>query len=421
MRTRISWVVVLVIAMTCLPGNVWAESGSANTLARSADPVIMTGDQMVLFRGVALDQLFLFVYQNGSWQQIPWQFDEMDQYGNYLPTGDGNLNDTDQLVFMAADCGGKSPALSWISDADSQNYQRYEIHVIDPLDATEGWAYLYRSQTLAETVTDDYASYDATDALFTAEQYLMGLMTDEAGVDRLEMFGSGVDIIDRTKLRARVEFVGELTEETLFSITRPYTLRDGRVRAITKATALGATMTTVVYRSMAIVTVAMDLMPFGVSLSSSRLSVDMSPAAAGSTYYDANAPEGVPIDGVADALPVTPMSDWRQISGSTGTVVAIADTRGVSGVFTNYYKDDSSFDLGDTGDKVSYSDSGGQVSSPGKQLTVNLSYYVLPANQPAIGETYRDQAFNPLQTETTAQDYSAATVHSVALPLLFKN
>ena len=50
---------------------------AARTLDRDADAVIVTGARLPGFAGAPLNQLFVYAYRGGQWQQIPWQFDEV--------------------------------------------------------------------------------------------------------------------------------------------------------------------------------------------------------------------------------------------------------------------------------------------------------------------------------------------------------
>ena len=47
--------------------------------------------------------------------------------------------------FMAKDCGDLAPPESWINDASSANYKRYQITVIDNVAGTTGYVYVYRT------------------------------------------------------------------------------------------------------------------------------------------------------------------------------------------------------------------------------------------------------------------------------------
>jgi len=206
---------------------------ATRTLSRDLDPVVVTGQTFPGFGNVGLTQLFLYAYRAGTWSQIPWQFDEV-KLGVIVASEDNKLDGDDQLVFMAADSGDQAPAADWISDTSSRQYPRYEIVVTDPMNASQrGWAYLYRSTTLANGVSQDYVDYEAGQSLVRANEYLLRLPRGKVGLDRLELHGSGVSIMERTKLRALVPAVGMVTEDSLpISIGTLALLRDGRVRVV---------------------------------------------------------------------------------------------------------------------------------------------------------------------------------------------
>lgn len=75
------------------------------------------------------------------------------------------------------------------------------------------------------------------------------------------------------------------------------------------------------------------------------------------------------------------------------------------GSISNYYKDDSSPDSGDTGDQKSYGDSGIVASNPSGELSFTMENYILPASQPNIGATYQRYKDNPLQLNLSDQNY----------------
>lgn len=133
--------------------------GQQDDLDRDYEPVIITGNQLTDFITTSTSQLFLYKYTaaTGSWEQIPFQFDDVDGSGTYFGEADGLLDANDELAFMAKDMGDRAPNYSWIDDANSRNYHRYEITVTDGTDADKkAWAYLYRSNTLTYTPTTDY-------------------------------------------------------------------------------------------------------------------------------------------------------------------------------------------------------------------------------------------------------------------------
>lgn len=341
------------------------------------------------------------------WSQIPWQFDEVKN-GLIVASEDGKLDGDDQLVFMAADTGDQAPPGAWIPNASSQQFPRYEIAVSDTTDpGKQGWVYLYRSATLASTVTQDYANYDATQVLILGNQYVLRLIRNRVGVDRLEMNGSGVNILDRTKLRAYV--VGRplpYTEEDLTGYPTPNLMRDGRVRVVASVR-FGTTeqLQVLGYRSR--FEYRIYHLPIPPGTVTARISFDQSPAASGSTYYDANNVSGVIVDGTPDSLVTTPPSRWFQASGSTGTAVVVIDYVGAD-IVSTYYKDDVTIDPTDTGDKMSYGDAGLATARPAATVALTLVIYVLPPNQPRVGGKYQGYAEQPLQAQASQQRFAAS-------------
>jgi hypothetical protein len=382
------------------------------TLDRDLDPVIVTGQDMPAFLNAPLAELFVYAYRGGTWQQIPWQFDDVE-HGIVTPDSNGLLDGPDQLVFMAADTGDQAPADSWPPGTSSEAYPRYELTVTDPLDpARQGWAYLYRSRVLVPVVTTDYVSYDAGQALIISDRYRLGLMINHPGFDRLELNGSGVDILDRTKIRLEFQFMAPQTEDDI-DISPPTLTRDGRVRVVLNGgDILG-------YRGLQVGRMAIDLSGVPVPLLSGRLSTDLSPAASGSRYFDPNIPAGVLVDGFPDVVPASPAARWSQVSGPTGSVVRVVDFSGAGGTPSTYYKDDQTLDNSDTGDKRSYGDAGVKVQNPLKKFTFRNWNYMLPAGQPNVGALYDAYARNPLQVTAQEQqnpNVPTATPTPTAIP-----
>jgi len=137
------------------------------------------------------------------------------------------------------------------------------------------------------------------------------------------------------------------------------------------------------------------------------MSGDLTAAASGSTYYDANTVAGVRIDGAPDSIVTSPASNWHQISGSTGTYLVIDDWPGGTTAST-YYKDDKTVDATDTGDKMSYADAGLYINQPGTPIGFSLAGYILPPNQPRVGPTYEAYVRQPWQAQASQQRYGSS-------------
>lgn len=396
-----------------------AQATPAAPVTRVQEPVIVAGSQLPLFDGVALDDLFVYAYTGDTWVQIPFQFDEVDASGAYT-VENGLLDADDELIFMAMDLGEQIEPGVWITDADSLNYARYQIQVTNPLNPTEqGWVYVYRSATVLPAFAD-YVEWDGANNRVVAGTYIAGFAPAvHPGVDSLELNGSGVDVLDRTKIRVDATcWLGPipinvtLTEEELVSLSNVTPDVDGAVRV-----GGGTTESSVwSYHSMYQSGFMVDVDGFeppepctSIDINWIRLSHDwLDPTTTGmapATYYDGNTPDGVPVDGVSDSVPSTPANDWLQLSGGQGSVVQVVDVSLGGGTLSNYYKDDQALDPDDTGDGQSFGDAGLRVYTPTGQVELGTFVFVLEPAQPNVGATYQDYLANPLEVTVTAQTY----------------
>jgi hypothetical protein len=390
---------------------------AARTLDRDADAVIVAGAYLPGLIGAPLGQLFVYAYRGGQWQQIPWQFDEKKN-GAYIALDNGKLDLADELVVMGGDCGDRVAPDQWIEDASARSNPRYEITVVDPLDAAKlGWLYVYRSSALTGTVTEDYVNLDFATSLFTAPVYKLQFFIQYLGGYRLELNGSGVDVLDRSKFRFKPVGQQVFNEEFAEGEDPQPEIIDGRVRAIAGYQELGQGILTFAYRSQFYDLVTINLSWSPRDLEWASASADFNENIVGGMYYDANTPAGVVVDGAPDAVAATPASHWQQISAATGTVVHAADASPMQGIESTYYKDDSRIDPTDTGDKKSYGEMGLKVTSPIKYLYLAVTHYILPPRQPNVGATYYAYFSHPLQVQTNEQRLRA---YGVRLPLLLK-
>ena len=93
-----------------------------------------------------------------------------------------------------------------------------------------------------------------TQALLTSDRYKLGQMTDHPAFDRLELNGSGVDILDRTKIHVSFSFLGLQTEDD-HATTPPVLTRAGHVRVVLNGGGILA------YRAFYSNTIDVDLTP----------------------------------------------------------------------------------------------------------------------------------------------------------------
>lgn len=382
-------------------------SSGSKTLDRDADPVIVTGVKLPKLLGKPLAQLFVYRYLDSQWQQIPWQFDEVVS-GAFVASDNLQLDETDELVVMASDSGDRAGIDEWIDDADSRKNPRYEIEIIDPLNTGHtGWLYVYQSAVLEAANTEDYVDYDYSTSVFTTPLYTLGFYPQYIAGNRLELNGSGINVLDHSKWRFKAVGIDYVWNQESIEVDelQPEIL-DGKVRAIAGYQGSGQGLLTVAYRSQ-----FFDLFKLDLSFSPNDLewviaSADFNANIIPGTYYDANTPMGVAVDGVPDSIASSPATQWQQISSATGTVFHAVEADRMQGVQSTYYKDDANIDPNDTGDQKSYGDMGITITNPIKAIDGSLTHYILPPEQPNVGAIYYGYFTNPLQAQAIEQQYS---------------
>jgi hypothetical protein len=402
---------------------------------REQEPVILSGDQLPAFDGAPLDDLFVYAFENGAWQAVPFQFDErLDATGVYT-VENGLLDSNDELVFMAMDLGQEAHPSAWIADADSQNHPRYQVQVTNPLSPTQyGWLYVYRSATLVPESIAGYVEWDAANNQVLATNYTLGFSaTVHSGVDSLDLNNQGVDVLDRLKFRVNATcryrgfplFTETLTEEDMVGQAVFSPDVDGPVRVGGGDAQATQWFYHALYSSAAALNLGdIEPPPFcdSIDVNWLRVSTDwLDPQATGmapATYYDSNMTSGVPIDGSPDDVPATPLVAWDQVSGALGSTVQIVDVATSAGTLLNYYKDDDTLDPQDSGqDQQSFGDGGVLLETPSGQVTINSLTFVLGPDQPNVGAIYREYYDRPLEAVTTVQ----LQRFSIYLPLVARN
>jgi hypothetical protein len=372
------------------------------SIERGLEPVVVAGADLPDLAGAPTDSLFVYAYRDGGLQQIPFQVDEVVS-GAYAPTEGSPLDADDEVVFMASDLGARLLDEQFAATLPISPTW-YRIEVTDPLSPTaQGWAYVVRSSSLTKTFTQTYASFDPATDQITTTQYALGFLSGHPGFDTLALHGSAEDILDRTKVRVETPIV-TLTEQNL-PAPEPTAIKDGPVRVIVQNRGIMG------YRSMLYTWVAEDLL----GATAARLSTDFNENATGATLYNAVTPTGLTIDGNPDVIVEAPVSPWWEVIDDTGSLVQVADSSGVGGTQTNYYKDDDTTDPADTGDGKSYGDTGILVQSPNETVTYQTVLYVLPPGQPSMGALFAAYAASPLQVTATAP-----VAHRAYLPLVLR-
>jgi hypothetical protein len=370
---------------------------TTRTLDRDLEPVIITGAAVSALAGFPIDELFVYTYRGGGWEQIPAQVDEVTATGAYITTEDGLLDANDEVVFMAMDLGDQAVGMVPTADGQPISALWYEIEVTDPISPTrKGWAYLVRSSVLIPTFTADYVSFDSFLHRINGVTYHLGYATPRPWMDYLTLGDGMVDILDRAP-KSRLCFGIICFPESLSPDLQDDLIKDGPVRLIVRNGRVLA------HGAMASWTISV---PDTGGASSIRFSADFNSAASGATYYNAVVPAGVTVDGITDTVPAEPVSPWWQLSTSDGTLIQVADTTSIGGTQYNYYVDNSEFDWLDTGDRLHYGDTGVYVADPNQSFTYTFTIYFLPGSQPNVGDTYEAYFMQPLLVAASREELS---------------
>ncbi len=397
----------------------------ANTLTRQRDAVMINGAALPDFGGAPLDELFVYRFDGAAWQQIPFQFDEVDPVSNsYVITGDGSLDPADELVFLAQDAGQQAPAGQWIDDPASTAFPRYELTVSDPVHPGEqATVYLYRSLALAPSFGPPYIAV-SDDTVTTPFFAATVNFSETLGLTALELNGAGQDIVDQSHLsikgRVFVVLPVQYCEEDIIGlINDPGLLPSGLppgdrpVRYVSGP--VGGDGSAVYPASLRTVVGPIDLSAIagsigipGLMLDEFRISLDLlNPAVSGFSpaRFHANtiAAAGVPIDGAPDSVPTT-LAAWTQIDGSQGSIVQLnsVQTTGTS-AFT-YYLDNASATAADChGTDGAFGENGIRVAPFAGQVTIRQQLYFAQPLSQAAGVLYQSYAANPLQAVAAGQ------------------
>jgi hypothetical protein len=396
----------------------------ANSLTRQRDVVVVNGAALPALASAPLDELFLYRFDGAAWQQIPFQFDEVNPVSNsYVITGDGSLDPADELAFLAQDAGQPAPAGQWLADPLSTAYPRYELLISDPLHPGETvWVYLYRSPALAPSFGPPYIAV-ATDTVTTPFFAATVNFSETLGLTRLELNGSGQDIVDQSHLSIKgriVIFPVQYCEDDILALitdttTFPSGLPPGDRPVRYVSGAVGGDGSAVYPASLRTVAGPIDLSAIagsigipGLTLDEFRISLDLlDPAVSGfgPARFHANtiAAAGVPIDGVPDSVPTT-LAAWTQLNGSQGSIVQLnsVQTTGTS-AFT-YYLDNASATAADChGTDGAFGESGVRIAPFAGQVTIRQQLYFAEPLSQAAGALYQSYAANPLQVAAASQ------------------
>jgi hypothetical protein len=426
----------LVVMSVVLMADVAAQASQAKTLDRDLEPVIVKGSQVAALVGTPVGELYVYKFDGNSLSgPIPAQVDEVTASGSYTSTDNSLLDNRDEIVFMARDAGDRPTDTSALDSFATW----YEIEVSDSLDTSKkGWSYLARRSPVG--VSGDYVQYTAGNRRISTSQYELGIAGLFPGFDYLAFAGSGMDILDRTKIRVTVDVLGVPITLNERDLDNPNTVlvKDGPVRVILRQDALATpggpiseaslSTTNLAYDSLVQATASASVtLPGFLDLTYVRTSVDLNRNANGATFYNTNIPGGVVIDGSADSIAESPLSNWAQVSHTTGRLIQVVDPTSVGGMLKNYYCDDQTAVVSEcdgtptTGENGSYGDAGIAIEGDiNRTFTLETWLFFLAPpsdDQDNVGTTYKNYFFNPLRAEA----YLKGKRLPVFMPLIFKN
>lgn len=393
------------------------DTNAVKTLTRDLEPIIVTGQQVGSLLDAPVGDLFVYALHGSTWEQIPFQIDEVSN-GQFVASGDGLLSPADEIVFMAKDAGDEAPAGTNLTNELAIDDGWYVIEASDSTSAgKKAWAYVVRSPTLDQTFSADYVSFNGGTHRITGENYTLGYNTPNPWADYLTLGSSSTDILDRNKFRA-CNTAGTLclvTEETAEGNVQDDPIKDGPVRAIIRSgRVLG-------YGSMLEWSTSINLTQipdFPLFLGKNvRVSLDWSPAATGAQLYNANLASGVVVDGAPDAVS-TALSDWTQLSTNDGSLVQVSDLANINGTKSNFYEDDSTNKVLDTGDKLRYGEAGVFIVGADDVLEYDFALYLLPGKQDNVGQTYNSYYDNRIAVSAVEQHGSIGGNVAVNLPFI---
>lgn len=335
------WTAALMIAMTSAAAG--AEVGTAKTLSRIHDPVVLPMSRLAVLPERQTRDLHLVRVEHGQPVPIPFQFDQRDTKGDPVIDGPSDFvcDDNDELVFMAKDTGERADRDLWPRTCDAV----VELAVVDRLRNQRGWAYLLHCPGVAPAPTPkpyvvyDRATNQARSSFYEVDyaatrNYFTGMRIGD---------GNGMlspNLLRQTAMRGSPTFsmlfttvTLEFTEQT--SIVAIEGVKNGPVRAVRRvklSVDLGPLFpdlpsgTAYTYHYLSSL---MTPTRFGVPGLALRILrdfdfesvVDFDPRAMPMRYWDAANPAGVALDHPDGSVVAGVDHTWWVHSGAAGAVL----------------------------------------------------------------------------------------------------
>lgn len=406
------------------------------TLTRIYEPVIANAETLTPLFMTPIANYTAYAYNAtaDSFTPIPFQIDEVNRQGRFLVETDGFADSSDQVAFMPESAGDRAPKDKWI--ATTQSDKRIELAVTNNAGQT-GWIYLFSNVSPVPTVnglvTYDRGSLTALADTVFGKSYTAvhdpatGWYTD---MRVAAPFGNAKDLVDRRKIRIAGSisiFPITLTEDVVtFASIRQIAGPVRVLRELTGSVTIGNDTFT-----LPIVTqyfpysnvFSLEDVPVpnvsGFTIREIRQTLDLNENAIGMSFYNPQYTGGLLINGTGgtknDAINVG--LNWYMVTGDPGTVLVLMGVPPLGDQKKLYYKDNSSVDQTDTGDKKSYGDAGWSVQSTttitgtlGFDLTTYFFGKVEASQTSATGEQFKNNALNSYQVTAEEQERTSTGV-----------
>ncbi|MCI0495306.1 T9SS type A sorting domain-containing protein [candidate division KSB1 bacterium] len=440
MASRIIAAILITLIVICFATSVGVTAEGYWNSSRDYEPVVLKGLDIKNIVSVPINQIYLYKYNlaENLWTPIPFQIDQKDDSSHYwLPAPNDTLDTNDEVVFMARDMGDKAPDNTfWINDPESRKNERIELAVIDTLDSRQAWIYIYQSKTSLALASESYMSYSpdskgaGADTVF-ATTYIEG--NSDGGIQDYWSLplGSGVDILDRLKVRLGMLLYNFIPFTAREDLLETYFVKIekkvGPVRVIRDV------FWNIDLSSLGVDPFLFDLLLYyypysiesgGVSgtfqpddhITLIRQSFDLNPAASGMKFYNPNNVSGLTIDGsgnsdgIDDSINDSPEVNWYLITGSQGTVAFVFSLSPIGKEQVLYYHDNNEVlkEEEDTGDRMSWGDTGIEIS--GKDISGRISYnyqaFYLEANRAfSLGDSLAANFKSPMKISVESNFY----------------
>lgn len=407
---------------------------------RDYESIVLKGLDIKNFVATPIHQIYLYKYNLAAnlWTPIPFQIDQKDDSSHYwLPAPNDTLDTNDELVFMARDIGDKAPDNTfWIDDPESRKSERIELAVTDTLDERQGWVYLYRSKNLLPTSSQSYMSYKTGSAgadTVLATSYIEGHNGSGITDYLICTMNNNLDILDRQKMQ--IDLLVNLWG-TLYPLTVHEDLLESPnlTTVILKRKVGPVRIIRQVYWHVNIgfgyppIDFSLPLLHYPFSVESGgisgtlkesnhvnyiRQSFDLNSKATGMKLFNPFNRQGITIDGiggheVADSTVLDePAVNWWMVTGNQGTYAIVFKVAPIGDTRSLYYYDNST-EGDDTGDRMSWGDTGIQIK--GKDIAGRISFaykaYYLGANRAiSVGDSLATNFAAPMKVSPESNFY----------------